>query len=75
MNNFKYVSKRQLSAVKQELIQIIKSVQDEIRKDFTFRFDFVGSVKRNMVTYDVKSNILMSIYRLMMMNAYFQQNK
>ncbi len=75
MNNFKYVSKRQLSPVKQELIQIIKSVQDEIRKDFTFRFDFVGSVKRNMVTYDVKSNILMSIYRLMMMNAYFQQNK
>jgi len=75
MNNFKYVSKRQLSHVKQELIQIIKSVQDEIRKDFTFRFDFVGSVKRNMVTYDVKSNILMSIYRLMMMNAYFQQNK
>ena len=75
MNNFKYVSKRQLSPVKQELIQIIKSVQDEIRKDFTFRFDFVGSVKRNMVTYDVKPNILMSIYRLMMMNAYFQQNK
>ena len=75
MNNFKYVSKRQLSPVKQELIQIIKSVLDEIRKDFTFRFDFVGSVKRNMVTYDVKSNILMSIYRLMMMNAYFQQNK
>ena len=75
MNNFKYESKRQLSPVKQELIQIIKSVQDEIRKDFTFRFDFVGSVKRNMVTYDVKSNILMSIYRLMMMNAYFQQNK
>ena len=75
MNNFKYVSKRQLSPVKQELIQIIKSVQDEIRKDFTFRFDFVGSVKRNMVTYDVKSNILMSIYRLMMMSAYFQQNK
>ena len=75
MNNFKYVSKRQLSPVKQELIQIIKSVQDEISKDFTFRFDFVGSVKRNMVTYDVKSNILMSIYRLMMMNAYFQQNK
>ena len=75
MNNFKYVSKRQLSPVKQELIQIIKSVQDEIRKDFTFFFFFVGSVKRNMVTYDVKSNILMSIYRLMMMNAYFQQNK
>ena len=61
--------------MKQELIQIIKSAQDEIRKDYTFRFDFVGSVKRNMVTYDVKSNILMSIYRLMMMNAYFQQNK
>lgn len=57
MNNFKYVPKRQLSPVKQDLIQIIKSVQDEIRKDLTFRFDFVGSIKRNMVTYDIKSNI------------------
>ena len=57
MYNFKYVTAKQLSPVKQDLIVIINSVQDLIRKDFTFRFDFVGSVERNMVTYDVKSNI------------------
>lgn len=57
MHNFQYVSKRQLSPVKQNLIQIISSVQDDLRKDFTFRYDFVGSVKRNMVTHDVGTNI------------------
>lgn len=57
MHNFQYVSKRQLSPVKQNLIQIISSVQDDLRKDFTFRYDFVGSVKRNMVTHDVGTNM------------------
>ena len=57
MHNFQYVSRKQLSPVKQDLIQIIKSVQDELRKDFTFSFDFVGSYERNMVTYDVGTNI------------------
>ena len=57
MYNFKYVTKRQLSPVKQDLIQIINSVQDQVRKDFTFQFYFVGSVERNMVTYDAKSNV------------------
>ena len=57
MHNFQYVSRKQLSHVKNNLIRIINSVQDEVRKDFTFRYDFVGSIKRNMVTYDVKSNI------------------
>lgn len=57
MYNFQYVSRKQLSPVKQDLIQIISSVQDDLRKDFTFRYDFVGSVKRNMVTYDIGMNI------------------
>lgn len=57
MYNFKYVTKKQLSPVKQDLIQIINSVQNLLRKGFTFQYYFVGSVKRNMVTYDVKSNI------------------
>ena len=57
MHNFQYVTKKQLSHVKKQLIQIINAVQDELRKDFTFRYDFVGSVKRNMVTYDVGTYI------------------
>lgn len=57
MHNFQYVSRKKLSHVKNNLIQIINSVQDDLRKDFTFRYDFVGSIKRNMVTYDVGTNI------------------
>lgn len=57
MYNFKYVNKKQLSSVKKELIQIINSVQNEVRQYFTFQFYFVGSYEHNMVTYDVKSNI------------------
>lgn len=57
MHNFQYVSRKQLSPVKQDLIQIINSVQNQVRKDFTFRYDFVGSVKRNMVTYDIGTNV------------------
>lgn len=57
MNNFQYVTRKQLSPVKKELIQIINSVQNEVRHEFTFQFYFVGSVGRDMVTYDVKSNI------------------
>lgn len=43
--------------MKQNLIQIISSAQDDLRKDFTFHYDFVGSAKRNMVTYDIRTNI------------------
>lgn len=57
MHNFQYVTRKQLSTVKKDLIQIINSVQDLVRNDFTFQFYFVGSVKRNMVTYDVGTNI------------------
>ena len=57
MHNFQYVSRKKLSHVKNNLILIINSVQDDLRKDFTFRYDFVGSIKRNIVTYDVGTNI------------------
>lgn len=57
MYNFQYVNSKQLSSAKKELIQIINSVQDEVRQYFTFQFYFVGSIEHNMVTYDVKSNI------------------
>lgn len=57
MYNFQYVNSKQLSSAKKELIQIINSVQNEVRQYFTFQFYFVGSIEHNMVTYDVKSNI------------------
>lgn len=57
MLNFQYVMGKQLSPVKNDLIQIITFVQSLIRKDFTFQFYFVGSTRRNMVTYDADTNV------------------
>lgn len=57
MYNFQYVNPQQLSSAKRDLTQIIHSVQNEVRQYFAFQFYFVGSVGRDMVTYDVKSNV------------------
>lgn len=57
MYHFEYVTKNQATKAKEELISIIKSVQNSLRSHFTFRFDFIGSSSRNMITQDVKSNI------------------
>lgn len=57
MFHFQYVSKNEIAPLKNQVIELIGLVQDEIRNYFTFQYEFIGSVKRNMVTYDVKSNI------------------
>ena len=57
MYHFEYVSRKQAAPVKKELIGIIHAVQDILRDEFTFRYDFVGSASRNMITRDTKSNI------------------
>ena len=57
MYHFEFVPKSQTMPVKKELLEIIYTVQDCLRDKFTFRFDFVGSSARNMITQDVRSNI------------------
>lgn len=57
MHNFQYVTRKQLSPVKKDLIQIICSIQNLLHDDFTFQYHFVGSCKRNLVTYDADTNI------------------
>ena len=42
---------------KKDLESLIHVVQDEVRDKFTFRYDFIGSVSRNMVTMDYSSNV------------------
>ena len=42
MSNFYYVSKKEYQPVKNDLIELINLVQDEVRDYFTFRFDFIG---------------------------------
>ena len=56
MYHFQYVSKKELKPAKKQLMELIHKVQDEVRDSFTFQYKFVGSVQRNMVTCDVKSN-------------------
>ncbi|NBH81957.1 hypothetical protein D7X88_15100 [bacterium C-53] len=57
MYNFRYVTEKQLSPVKNDLILIMNSVRAQLCKEFTFQFEFIGSAKRNMVTYDEGMNI------------------
>ena len=57
MKDFVYVTKKEKQKVKKELIDLINLVQDEVRKYFTFSYEFIGSDSRNMITYDRKSNI------------------
>ncbi len=57
MKNYEYVTKVQANPIKKELITIIGLVQKEVRSEFTFSYQFIGSSKRNMITYDPKSNV------------------
>lgn len=57
MYHFEFVPESQTKPVKKELLEIIYTVQDLLRDKFTFRFDFIGSSARNMITQDVRSNI------------------
>lgn len=56
MYNFRYVTKKEFLPVKKELIEIINKVQDIVRNEFTFRYDFIGSASRNAITIDEGSN-------------------
>ncbi len=57
MHDFCYVSKKKAAPVKADLLDIIHEVQDYVRDEFTFQYEFVGSAARNMITYDEKSNV------------------
>lgn len=55
-HDYRYVTRREANAVKNELIEILNEVQDIVRSDFTFKYWFIGSSSRNMITYDAKGN-------------------
>ncbi|MDY4813342.1 MAG: hypothetical protein SO152_05785 [Ruminococcus sp.] len=57
MHDFRYIPKGEYQPFKNELINLITEVQDEVRNFFTFQYYFIGSTKRNMITRDYKSNI------------------
>lgn len=59
MHDFYYVPRKETQSIKLKLIELILEVQNSVRDDFTFSYEFVGSAnkKRNMITRDRKSNI------------------
>ncbi len=56
MYNYVYVPKSEYMPVKKELMELFKAVQDDVRDYFTFRFDFIGSASRNMITRNYNGN-------------------
>lgn len=57
MYHFEFVPQSQTKPVKKEITDILYAVQEILRDNFTFRFDFIGSSQRNMITQDIKNNI------------------
>lgn len=57
MYHFEYVTKAEARPVWEEINEILREVQNQVREQFTFQFRFVGSFSRNMITCDRKSNI------------------
>lgn len=57
MHNFQYVPNDEWEPVRDELFEIIHQLQDNVRNEFTFKYRFVGSSQRKMITYDQNSNI------------------
>ena len=50
MPKYEWVHEAEWKPVRNELIELIKSVQEALRKEFTFQFEFIGSSRRNMIT-------------------------
>ena len=57
MHDFEYVPNYEWEPVRDELLDIIHRLQDEVRAHFTFQYQFVGSSKRRMITRARNSNI------------------
>lgn len=57
MHDFEYVPNYEWEPVRDELLDIIHRLQDEVQEHFTFQYHFVGSSKRRMITRDRNSNI------------------
>ena len=57
MHDFEYVPNNEWEPIRDELLDIIYQLQDEVREYFTFQYHFVGSSKRRMITRDRNSNI------------------
>ena len=56
MAKYQYVERNEYQPVKNALVELIHCVQDEVRKNFTFKFGFVGSASWGVITREVDGN-------------------
>ncbi len=56
MYHYVYVSRNKAKPFRDQLVELIHDVQNDIRDKFTFQFRFVGSSSRNMITFDPTTN-------------------
>lgn len=56
-NEYDYVPPKEWKPVKKEIIKILNETQKLTKEHFTFRYDFIGSAKHNMITWNKSSNI------------------
>ena len=56
MYHYEYVSKKIAKPYREEFLDIIHEIQDLLRDRFTFKYKFVGSSSRNMITCDFTTN-------------------
>ena len=56
MPEYEWVHESEWKPEKNELIEIIKEVQNILRDRFTFQYEFIGSSRRNMITRVVNGN-------------------
>ncbi len=55
-HEFEYVSEEEYMPVRLELEELIRRLQNEVRNSLTFRWKYVGSSSRDMITRDKKGN-------------------
>ena len=65
MKHFEYVTKKEYGPVKEELINLIRMVQDDVREHFTSRYDFIGSASRNMITRELVAMLDMTLMSIL----------
>ena len=56
MYHYEYVTRNEAKPYRDEFENIIHEVQDLLRDEFTFSYDFIGSSSRNMITFDPTTN-------------------
>lgn len=55
-HDFAFVEPKISDPVRANIAELIKRVRDEVKNEFSFQDQFIGSSARNMITYDRKGN-------------------